>query len=194
MTTERCESAAWTLQSCLLLNLVCVCEFCLPVCLHKLSAALFICVRACVLTVSSFARKMSLRKPTARCHSLSKVSECCFPQTKWSHPVCDSNWPHRFILDWVDSSSFLIQMEHSSGLRNKNNCHILIILGHKVKKTKQSNFSEKVKPGFYALCTILLHMTGCYHQWWLTVTSIEVPFLVSQHCNTRYEKAAPGLI
>ena len=78
--TERCESAAWTLQSCLLLNLLCVCV-CVCVCVdnflspglpartNRPPSCLSACARACVLTVSSFAKEMSLRRPPARRHS-----------------------------------------------------------------------------------------------------------------------------
>lgn len=157
---------------------------CLPSCLS-------VCARACILTESSFARKMSLQRPAACRHSSPRCQNVV--SSKQSDDILsDSDRPHRFTPDRADSSGLVIQTESSSRLRNKNNRHISMIVGHQVKK--KSNISEKVKSCLHALCTytVLLHMTGYYQQWWLTW--IEMSFLVSQRCNTQHDKAAQGLI
>lgn len=120
--TERCESAAWTLQSYLLLKSFvsprgCVDVFCLWACLcaQIVSHLVYLCVRVHAFwQYLPFARKTSLWRSTARSHSSPKVSEFCFLQTKWWHPVSDSDCPHRFAPNRADSSSPVFLMERSS--------------------------------------------------------------------------------
>lgn len=76
---------------------VCVC-----VCLRLLewSATLFICMCACVQFDSILVCQGNVSPESNSMLSLpSEVSECCLLQTKWWHPVCDSERPHRFTLD-----------------------------------------------------------------------------------------------
>lgn len=80
-------------------SFVCVCL------LVKLSAILFICVCACMHFDSILVCQENVSPET------NKVSECCFLQIKWWHPVGDSGHLHRFTLDRVDSSSLVIQLE-----------------------------------------------------------------------------------
>lgn len=128
--TERCESAAWTLQSCLLLNLLCVDVLSpgLSACLNCLPSCLSVRARACARFDSILVCQESVPPETSSEPPLfSEVSECCFLQTKWWHPVCDSDRPHRFTVDRADSAGLVIQTEHSE---NKRNGRIVMILVH----------------------------------------------------------------
>lgn len=87
--TERCESAAWTLQSCLLLNLWCVCvcvwiTFCLPACLLAQIVRRLVYLRACVHAFWQYPRLPRKRLSGDRPHAatLPRGVRMLFPPNK----------------------------------------------------------------------------------------------------------------
>lgn len=117
------------LQACLLLNLsyVCVCVLSLSssACSNVLPSCLSVHSRACILTVSSFARKISLQRPTACCHSSPRCQNVV--SSKQSDDILSVIQSASIYSHWIEQTAPapVIQMEDTSGVSS-----ILIILGH----------------------------------------------------------------
>ena len=93
---------------------VCVCvwiTFCLPACLLAQIVRRLVYLRARVHAFWQYPRLP--RKCLSGDHPhaatlLREVSECCFLQTKWWHPVCDSDCPHRITPDTERTAPALV--------------------------------------------------------------------------------------